>query len=93
MTVLDIIILDLGYSADGKDIHGTVQIAVTGGRSGYRTLCLTCRCPASARIRHDALLVGDALRQLRRLPELRNGDGALHFAEGLTPLQPAARVA
>lgn len=33
--------------------------------------------------------VGDALRQLRRMPELRSGRSTLEFAEGLGALQTA----
>lgn len=33
--------------------------------------------------------VGEALRQLRRMPELRSGQRALEFADGLEPRQTA----
>ncbi len=36
-----------------------------------------------------AALVGEALRQLRRMPELRSGHRTLEFADGLEPRQTA----
>ncbi|MEM1237426.1 MAG: hypothetical protein AAGI10_10680 [Pseudomonadota bacterium] len=93
MTVLDILILNLGFSKDTSEVVGNVQISLGSRTTEYRTLKLKCRCPNSARIRPDALLIGDAVRQLRHLPEIRSGAEYLRFADGLKPLNQTAQVA
>lgn len=93
MTVIDILILSLGFARDRKKVLGNVQITVSDADTGYRTMNLDCTCQSSSRVRPDALLIGDAIRQLRRMPEIRSGADRLKFAEGLSPLQSESRVA
>ena len=89
MHVLDIIILSQQISADGKSVIGKVQFAIDCVERGTRLLSVDCATALSARIRPDALLIGDAIRQLRRMPEIRSGSDRLSFAKGLKPLEQA----
>jgi len=89
MHVLDIIIQSQRISDDGRSIVGQVQFAIASEGQGARRLSVDCHTALSARIRPDALLVGDAIRQLRRMPEIRSGAERLSFAKGLKPLQRA----
>lgn len=93
MTVIDILVLKLGFACDSKAVFGKVQITLSDAASGCRTMNLDCTCQSSARVRPDALLIGDAIRQLRRMPEIRSGADRLKFADGLKPLQSEIRVA
>ncbi|MEM9854617.1 MAG: hypothetical protein AAF841_09215 [Pseudomonadota bacterium] len=87
MTVLDILILSMGFSEDGKQVLGDVKFMIDNPGNVPRGLTLKCKCEASQRIRPDALLIGDAIRQLRRMPEIRSGEQRLKFAKGLKPLR------
>ncbi|MEO0485507.1 MAG: hypothetical protein AAF092_06310 [Pseudomonadota bacterium] len=87
MTVLDILIVSLGFSNDGTEVRGDVMFKLTDAEGEDKSLTMTCTCRASKRIRPDALLIGDAIRQLRRLPEVRSGEVRLKFAKGLKPIQ------
>ncbi|MEM1301944.1 MAG: hypothetical protein AAGH17_05115 [Pseudomonadota bacterium] len=93
MHILDIIILAQRISDDGRSVIGKVQFAietaVKGNGHSTQLLCVDCQTAISARIRPDALLIGDAIRQLRRMPEVRSGAERLSFAKGLNPLQTA----
>ena len=89
MKVLDILIVSMGYSANGRDVIGDVKFMIEEPLGGTRSLTVQCRCPVSMRIRPDALLIGEAVRQLRRMPEIRSGQAPLQFARGLKPLHEA----
>lgn len=87
MKVFDILIVSMGFSPDGKDVVGDVRFMVEEPAGGTRSMTVQCRCPSSQRIRADALLIGEAVRQLRRMPEVRSGQAPLSFSRGLKPLQ------
>ncbi|MEM9349618.1 MAG: hypothetical protein AAGA47_05110 [Pseudomonadota bacterium] len=89
MIVLDILIVSLGYNSDGTNVLGDVRFEISEKAGETRSLTVSCRCPLSNRIPADALLVGDAIRQLRRMPEIRSGERRLEFAPGLKPLDTA----
>lgn len=89
MTVLDILIVSLGFSADSKDVIGDVRFEISETSGETRMMTMACRCPASQRIQPDALLIGDAIRQLRRLQKIRSGEQSLRFAPGLKPVMTA----
>ncbi|MCH2076755.1 MAG: hypothetical protein MK180_07690 [Rhodobacteraceae bacterium] len=89
MKVFDILIVSMGFSPDGKDVVGDVRFMVEDPTGGTRSMTIQCRCTASQRIRPDALLIGEGVRQLRRIPEVRSGQAPLSFARGLKPLQEA----
>jgi len=86
MHVLDIVVTSLQFSPDGTKVIGGVQFTVTDDATGSKTINVGCETPVSARIQPDALLIGDAIRQLRRTPEIRSGSAYLTFAKGLKPL-------
>ncbi|MEL6914934.1 MAG: hypothetical protein AAFP13_10565 [Pseudomonadota bacterium] len=92
MTVLDIVVLSVAFTAMGDSVFGKVQVVLSEG-SETRTVTLDCRTPASRRIRPDALLVGEAIRQLRRMPEIRSGQARLRFSRGLRPIANQSNVA
>ncbi len=89
MTVLDILIKSLGLTPDGKAVVGEVQFLVKDCSGNTSRFTVSCRCQTSRRIPPDALLIGDAIRQLRRAPEVRCGDVRLEFAKSLKPLASA----
>ena len=89
MTVFDIVVMSCAFSESGSEVMGDVQFSITDATSKERSITMQCRCPVSKRIRPDALLIGDAIRQLRRMPEIRSGQTALKFAKGLKPLAEA----
>jgi len=89
MTVLDILIVSLGFGSDGREVVGDVQFMIDHPGGGTRTLTMRCQCQTSRRVRPDALLIGNAIHQLRRMPEIRSGQARLHFAKGLKPLLTA----
>lgn len=86
MHVLDIVVTSLQFSPDNKRVMGKVVFTVTDEVEGSKTMDMVCDTESSSRIRPDALLVGDAIRQLRRMPEFRSGSARLTFAKGLKPL-------
>ncbi|MEM6277343.1 MAG: hypothetical protein AAF714_10365 [Pseudomonadota bacterium] len=86
MTVLDILVVTMGFSNDGREVLGDVRFSLRDLKGTERNLTIRCQCPVSKRIRPDALLIGDAIRQLRRMPEIRSGEARLRFAKGLKPL-------
>ncbi|MEM1375579.1 MAG: hypothetical protein AAGF78_14490 [Pseudomonadota bacterium] len=89
MTVLDILVVTMGFSDSGRNVLGDVRFSLRDGSGTARSLTMRCQCPVSKRIRPDALLIGDAIRQLRRMPEIRSGETRLSFAKGLKPLDRA----
>lgn len=89
MTVFEIVVLNLGFSKDGDCANGDVRIDVADDDGDMRSLTFSCACPKSDRVRHDALLIGEAIRQLRRMPEIRSGQVRLKFAKSLKPLDTA----
>ncbi|MEM1375536.1 MAG: hypothetical protein AAGF78_14270 [Pseudomonadota bacterium] len=89
MTVLDILVVTMGFSDDGREVLGDVRFSLRDTADAVRSLTMRCQCPVSKRIRPDALLIGDAIRQLRRMPEIRSGQTRLRFAKGLKPLDRA----
>ncbi|MEO1704862.1 MAG: hypothetical protein AAFR50_05920 [Pseudomonadota bacterium] len=92
MTIIDIVVISLAFSAQGDDVIGDVRFTIEQD-AGTRTLTIPSRASTSRRIRPDALLIGEAIRELRRLPEVRSGEVRLRFAKGLTPFQDQTRVA
>ncbi|MEM6727271.1 MAG: hypothetical protein AAF618_02110 [Pseudomonadota bacterium] len=86
MTIIDILILNMGYGDNGQRVLGQVKFLLERGTGKPESLTMSCSVPISARIRPDALLIGDAVRQLRRTPEIRSGAARLKFARGLRPL-------
>ena len=96
MHVLDITIVSMRFSDDASMILGDVQLELGQSRTattGTQTITLRCQSTPSRRVRPDSLLVGDALRQLRRMPVVRSGEARLTFAKGLKPLGAERRVA
>ncbi|MEM8592973.1 MAG: hypothetical protein AAGF13_10645 [Pseudomonadota bacterium] len=93
MKIVDIVVKSLGYSGDGSEVVGDVQFAVANREGGTRTATIACRCKVSQRVRHDALLIGEAIHLLRRRPEIRSGEDRLEFARGLKPLSAGAKAA
>ncbi|MEO0356908.1 MAG: hypothetical protein AAF386_01195 [Pseudomonadota bacterium] len=87
MHILDISIMSMRRSLDGKRVLGDVIFRI-GGQANRpdRDLRVSCDTVFSSRIRPDAILVGDAIRQVRRLPHIRCGENRLTFASGLRPL-------
>lgn len=95
MHILDIIVISQQTSPNGREVTGQVQFTLTAEtepnkeRSKPYHLTLDCVCRTSARVRSDALLIGAAIRQLRRRPEVQSGQNRISFAKGLSPLQSA----
>lgn len=87
MHILDISITSMRRSLDGKRVLGDVLFRIGAHEHRpERDLRVSCDTLFSNRIRPDAILVGDAIRQIRRLPQVRNGENRLTFASGLRPL-------
>ncbi|MGB1235709.1 MAG: hypothetical protein ACPG5U_08250 [Planktomarina sp.] len=91
MHILDISITSMRRSMDGKRVLGDVMFQINTNDDD-RTLRVSCDTPFSKRIRPDAILIGDAIRQLRRLPDIRSGDDRLSFEPGLRPLSRNSRT-
>ena len=89
MHISDISITSMRRSMDGKRVLGDVTFQVRRNDQD-RSLMVSCDTPFSKKIRPDAVLIGDAIRQLRRLPEIRSGDDRLSFEGGLRPLSRKA---
>ena len=88
MIVLDNVIVSMGFSPDDSEVSGQVKVSLKdAGR--LRSLTLECRCATSQRVRPDALLIGEAIQQLRRSPRVRSGEVRLEFAKGLKPIETA----
>lgn len=85
MQIQDIQITSIRRSVDGKRVLGDVAFRISENDHA-REMVVHCETPFSSQIREDALLVGDAIRQLRRLPEMQSGEQRLRFAPGLRPL-------
>lgn len=87
MHIQNITVDTLQTSFDGKRLQGQVHfdIAPTPDAAA-RTLKIDCDVAFSNKIRPDAIIVGEAVRQLRRLPELRMGEERLTFEPGMKPL-------
>lgn len=87
MHIKDISITSIRRSMDGKRLLGDVTFEIAAAQlTQAQTLVVSCDAPYSKKIRADAVLVGDAIRQLRRLPELRSGQERLSFEPGMNPL-------
>lgn len=87
MHIEQIEIKSLNLTPDGKSVRGSVEFRIAGkGGRPAKYLTVTCDTLYSHKIRPDALLIGDAIRQLRRTPEVRAGLARLSFAKGLKPL-------
>lgn len=87
MHIQNITLTAIHRSPDGKRLWGEVDfdIAASDAAPG-RLIKISCDIAYSNKIRPDAILVGDAVRQLRRLPELRSGETRLTFEPGIKPL-------
>lgn len=91
MHIKNITINSIARSLDGKRLKGEVTFEIGGQQAtGSTFLKMDCDTPHSNKIRSDAILVGDAIRQLRQLPELRNGSERLSFEPGMRPLATKA---
>ncbi|WP_147127180.1 hypothetical protein [Shimia ponticola] len=89
MHILDIIIQSQRISEDGTSVVGKVTFSIRTRAGKSRQICMDCHTRLSKRIRPDALLISDAIRQLRRMPEIRSGTERLSFAKGMNPLRNA----
>lgn len=86
MQVEDIKVLSCRTSLDGQNISGQVAFAVSGRNGLPHDMIVSCTTPTLRKIPTDALLIGDAIRQLRRLPQVKSGLTRLCFAPDLRPL-------
>ncbi|MGV6839973.1 MAG: hypothetical protein ACWA40_07235 [Planktomarina sp.] len=92
MHILDISITSMRRSMDGKRVLGDVTFVVDATKKKSKhQVHITCDTPYSERIRADAVLIGDAIQQVRRLPDIRDGTDRLTFASGLRPLSRPAQ--
>lgn len=85
MHIQNISITSMRRSMDGTRVLGDVIFQINTNDDD-RTLRVSCDTPFSKSIRPDAILIGDAIRQLRRQPDIRSGDNRLTFEPGLRPL-------
>jgi len=90
MRIDDILIDSMAFSDDGATVIGDVSVHLTEDPHSTvpkaRIERLACTVVHSRRIQPEAALIGQAIRQLRRLPEIRLGFARLSFAKGLKPL-------
>ena len=92
MHIIDISISTIRSSTNGKNILGDVTFTIERTAAApARSVTVCCDTPISKHIRSDAVILGDAIRQLRRMPEIRSGENRLSFAPGLRPLA-ASRI-
>ncbi|MEL7301709.1 MAG: hypothetical protein AAFM92_15110 [Pseudomonadota bacterium] len=91
MTLLDIVVLSMAFTAMGDEVFGKVQV-ILAEDDGTRVMTLQCRAPASRRIQPDAILIGEAIRQVRRMPEVLSGEVRLKFSRSLRPIGKAGRT-
>ena len=85
MHIVDIVILSQRFTEDARYVEGRVQFMIATGSIGARRLTLSCMAPLNAGTHPETLLVADAIRQVRRMPEIRSGQHTLTFARGLKP--------
>lgn len=85
MHVTQITVQSIRHSYDGKRVFGDVAFAIETETTDPlgKELLVSCNLPFSQKIRADALLVGDAIRQLRKLPAIRSGREVISFDKGL----------
>ena len=90
MHIEDISITSFRKSVDGKRISGDVTFLYSSRTdAGKRRMTIGCDTLFSAKIRNDAVLIGDAIRQIRKLPEIQSGAQRVTFSRGLRPLASA----
>lgn len=91
MHIKDIAITSLRRSGDGKRVLGDVTFQIGADpEKPSQILTLACDTAFSKKIRADAILIGDAIRQLRQTPAMRDGSEHLTFEKGMRPLSSAA---
>lgn len=87
MRINDISITDLHRTADGQRLLGDVTFSTTANEGGNPSkVVISCDVAYNHKVRADAILIGEAIRQLRRLPDIRSGVDRLFFDPGLRPL-------
>ena len=89
MHIENISISSFRKSMDGKRINGDVTFLYKDKNGAKRRLTISCDTLYSNKIRNDAVLIGDAIRQIRKLPEIQSGAQRITFAKGLRPLATA----
>lgn len=87
MHITNISITSIRRSLNGKRLLGDVNFEIGATEiTRARNMKVSCDTLFSNKIRSDAVLLGDAIRQLRRLPQIRSGQERLTFEPGLKPL-------
>ncbi|MGR3490580.1 MAG: hypothetical protein ACU0DW_00870 [Shimia sp.] len=93
MKVLDIVVASLQVDAESASVFGSVRFEVEEPGNRIRQFNLSCAAPFSRHVQPEVLLIGDGIRQLRRMPEVRSGDMTLSFSKGLMPADGQSKVA